>query len=314
MLEDFVILDKSQCNARTRTGVCRDSVVGGSNDLEMLMSSYIDGLIKVTFRRPLATLDVSNDLPILINKHMFVIAAIGTLDTGKNPSYHTVAVNTKFPLTSKHKPVTAVDFGRPHHHRNCSPSLWRQVISQPANIFNTIQGTQVAEAHTLFEVEPWKSAVIKAQNGHVFRVVIGPAGNSNQGYTSITGIESPGKAFWINDLLIPELHLIRGHNYTFLIETGNNASFREHYHPFYITDSREGGEYNQLKLGNLPGQRLYAGVRLRGGVADPSAGTGRYCELKVDRKVDIYTLASIEEFRKTLTLACEVSVRMLRGE
>ena len=276
------------------------------------MSSYIDGLIKVTFRRPLITLD-ANDLPVIINKHSFVIAAIGTLDTMKNPSYHTVAVNTKYHLT-KYKPANLLDFGRPHHYRNCNPSLWRQVISQPANIFNTIQGTQVAEAdiesQALYEIEPWKPAVIKGQNGHVFRVVIGPSGSSNQGYTSITGMESPGKAFWINDLLVPELHLIRGHNYTFLIETGNNASHKSHYHPFYITDSLEGGEINQFKPANLPGNRIYAGVNLKGGIVDPRPGTGRYCELVTGRNVESYTIGSIEEFRKTLTLSCEVRTKV----
>lgn len=202
--------------------MCRDTLLGGVNNLELLMSSYIDGLIKVTFRRPLRTTDLANDLPFVVNKRTFVVAAIGTLDTHRNPSYHTVAVNTKYHLT-KYKPVNVLDFGRPRSQRNCEPPLWQQVVSQPANIFNNVPGSQAAEAeaHTLYEIEPWKPAVIKAQNGHVFRVVLGPTGNSQQGYTSITGIESPGLAFWIDDLLIPEIHVTRGHNYTFIVEVGN---------------------------------------------------------------------------------------------
>ena len=167
---------------QSRTGVCPDTLLGGNNNLELIMSSFIDGLIKVTFRRSLVqTLDLSYDIPLQVNKHVFVVAAIGTLDTNLNPSYHTVAVNTKYHL-AKYKPVSALDFGRPQARRNCEPPLWQQVINQPVNAFN-IPGSQTAEAeaHTLFEIEPWKPAIIKATNGHVFRVVIGPTGNSLQG-------------------------------------------------------------------------------------------------------------------------------------
>lgn len=274
------------------------------------MSSYIDGLIKVTFRRPLRTLDLKHDLSLVVNKHTFVVAAIGTLDTFKLPSYHTVAVSTKYHLT-KYKPITSLDFGRPISHRNCEPPLWQQVVNQPANIFNNIPGSQAAEAeaHTLFEIEPWRPAVIKAHNGHVFRVVLGPTGSAQQGYTAITGIESPGLAYWVDDLLVPEIHVTRGHNYTFIVETGDNATDKSHYHPFYITDSREGGGGLRPELLNtVSGNRVYAGIDMRWGVADPRPGTGRYCELVDTKHMDSFSIHSIEEFRRTLTLDCKVCI------
>lgn len=334
MLDDYIILAKSQvrrcfglithpsllmahslqCNLQTRTGVCPDSLLGGSNNLELLMSSYIDGLIKVTFKRPLRTLDIAYDIPLVVNKHVYVLAAIGTLDAAKLPNYHTVAVSSKYHL-GKFKPVNSLDFGRPHSARNCAPPLWQQMVTQSVNAFNSFPGSQAAEAeaHSLFEIEPWKPAIIKAANNHVFRVVLGPTGNSMQGYTSITGIESPGIAYWVDDLLIPEIHVTRGFNYTFIVETGSNSSDKAHYHPFYITDSREGGGALRPELLNTPGNRIYAGVDTRWGMADPRPGTGRYCELAVNKQMERdlraegFAINSIAQFRKALTLNCEVS-------
>ncbi|KAH9416326.1 hypothetical protein DERP_000831 [Dermatophagoides pteronyssinus] len=300
VLEDFTVTGKTQCNLQTGIGVCPDTLVGGNNDLELLMSSYIDGLIKVTFRRSISVMrDHQNDLPFLIHDPNPIVAAIGTLDTHKNPSYHTVAVNTKY-HQSKYRPMTIVNFGRKNPKRNCYENLWDKVINEPANIFNTIANSQVSETEIIYELRPWKPAIIKTTNNHVFHVVIGPAGNAQQGYTSITGQESPGIAFWINDLLIPELHVVRGHDYTFLIETGDNRTDKKHYHPFYITDSREGGNPNNFSINH----HIYAGIRFHDGIADPQPGTGRYCELIESSRVDPAFIYSIEDYRKTLRLYC----------
>ncbi|KAH7636269.1 hypothetical protein HUG17_10239 [Dermatophagoides farinae] len=287
VLEDFTVTAKTQCNIQTGIGVCPDTVVGGNNNLELLMSSYIDGLIKVTFRRTISVMgDHQNDLPFLVHDPNPIVAAIGTLDTHKNPSYHTVAVNTKY-HQSKYRPMTVVNFG---------------LINEPANIFNTIANSQLSETEIIYELRPWKPAIIKTNNNHVFHVVIGPAGNAQQGYTSITGQESPGIAFWINDLLIPELHVVRGHDYTFLIETGDNRTDRKHYHPFYITDSREGGNPNNFSVNH----HIYAGVKFHDDIVDPKPGTGRYCELIESSRVDPSFIYSIEDYRKTLRLYCGV--------
>jgi hypothetical protein len=42
-------------------------------------------------------------------------------------------------------------------------------------------------------------------------------------------------------LLIPEINVVRGKTYTFVVEGGNNPETPANYHPFYITDDPIGG-------------------------------------------------------------------------
>ena len=41
--------------------------------------------------------------------------------------------------------------------------------------------------------------------------------------------------------MIPVLRLRRGVTYTFIVEAGNDPNDGPNYHPFYITDSEDGG-------------------------------------------------------------------------
>ena len=50
-----------------------------------------------------------------------------------------------------------------------------------------------------------------------------------------------GIAWYINGLLIPEIYVVRGKTYTFVVEGGQNPNSPAAYHPFYITDDPEGG-------------------------------------------------------------------------
>ena len=50
-----------------------------------------------------------------------------------------------------------------------------------------------------------------------------------------------GIAWYINDLLIPEITVQRGTTYTFNIFGGDDQAMSAQYHPFYITDDAEGG-------------------------------------------------------------------------
>jgi len=43
-----------------------------------------------------------------------------------------------------------------------------------------------------------------------------------------------GISWYINGLLIPEIHVVRGRTYTFVVEGGNNPDIPAKYHPFYI--------------------------------------------------------------------------------
>lgn len=76
------------------------------------------------------------------------------------------------------------------------------------------------------------------------------------------------------------------------------------YHPFYISDSDEGG-YGQKSQSKQSRQTVYAGVKFEeDGYPRPTAA-GRYCEwqhLTVDKSSEIETFA---EYKKTLKLECE---------
>lgn len=65
--------------------------------------------------------------------------------------------------------------------------------------------------------------------------------SGKRGYEAQTGSPSWGIAWYLNDVLIPELYVERGETYTFTVEGGDKSSNPARYHPFYITDSPEGG-------------------------------------------------------------------------
>ena len=56
-----------------------------------------------------------------------------------------------------------------------------------------------------------------------------------------TGRAGWGIAWYINSTLIPELVVQRGQTYTFIVYGGDDESNPAQYHPFYITDSVNGG-------------------------------------------------------------------------
>lgn len=112
----------------------------------------------------------------------------------------------------------------------------------------------------------------------VFYAQMGPTGGK-QGYPAITGkkIARPhstndnislkftrighvgwGISWYINGLLIPEINVIRGKTYTFVVEGGHDPDVPAQYHPFYITDDSVGGyehkteEEKAVNAFNLP--------------------------------------------------------------
>lgn len=100
---------------------------------------------------------------------------------------------------------------------------------------------------------------------------IGPTGGK-RGYTSLTGYPSWGIAWYLNDELIPELYVERGETYTFIVEGGNNEQQPARFHPFYITDSPDGG-IGQLSEDQIVREKFYAGVaRGKEGYLEPTAG------------------------------------------
>lgn len=74
----------------------------------------------------------------------------------------------------------------------------------------------------------------------VFYAQMGPTGGK-RGYPAITGHVGWGISWYINGLLIPEIYLVRGKTYTFVVEGGLDPDVPAKYHPFYITDDPIGG-------------------------------------------------------------------------
>lgn len=68
---------------------------------------------------------------------------------------------------------------------------------------------------------PWPTRII--DNETVFTAKIGPTGGK-RGYTPITGVPSWGIAWYINDLLIPEITVERGKTYEFYVEGGDDSA------------------------------------------------------------------------------------------
>jgi hypothetical protein len=253
----------------------------------MIMWTYNDGVLKVSYKRKLYTRDDVADEEIIVTNPMVVVGAIGPLNSKKEAAFH----NIEYTRASD-KPIKIL-FGRLQNERNCD------LLTNPSNAIPSAYST----------AEPWTPSVIYARNDQVFRVVIGPAGG-DRGYTPITGVQSWGIAYWIDDMLIPEIHVQRGDNYTFVVEAGNNPANQAKYHPLYITNNREGGGGQRSQELNTPNHMVYAGVDFSNNRADPTPGAGRYCELRIEGIDMANVSSSIEEYRKTLKLVCEVCLNI----
>ena len=132
-------------------------------------------------------------------------------------------------------------------------------------------GSELSCSTTMTGCPGWTGLSISAPEPIVFRVTIGLSGGI-RGYQSITGnvlirhvnvicivhtnvltylmvkynfclsgLSGWGIAYYINDTLVPVLKLRRNVTYIFIVEAGNDPNDGPNYHPFYITDSEDGG-------------------------------------------------------------------------
>ncbi|KAI5706345.1 hypothetical protein M8J75_007174 [Diaphorina citri] len=268
--DDYYMSATSQCDGAN--GVCPDERIGGKNDVILVSGERRNGITTVTYKRPLQTNEPVNDRPIPLDRETSVIAAIGPLNSRKEANAHAIPDKTVEDIK--------IDFSSTNDH-SCVVSL-----------------TDVPEDPSL---EPWTPAVITHET--MFTARIGPTGGK-RGYTPITGHPSWGIAWYINDMLIPEIYVERGQTYTFVVEGGNEPAQPARYHPFYITDSSEGG-YGQKSETEQRQQRVFAGVNFDSeGYPFPSAA-GRYCEWvhkTIDRSSET---ASFEDYFLTLRLDCQ---------
>ena len=136
-------------------------------------------------------------------------------------------------------------------------------------------------------------------------IQLGPA-TPRQGNQGIGAPE--GTALYVNGLLTPELTLVRGQEYTFVIETGLGTDARQVFHPFYITDDSIGGRQTKTEA-EARREKVYAGVTLdRSGSIVPSA-MGKLCRWSSPRAPMTY--ASFKDFHQSLVLKCEEEPSMM---
>ncbi|XP_041762003.1 protein Skeletor, isoforms B/C isoform X2 [Anopheles merus] len=270
--EDYYMSSLAQCDGKL--GVCPDERIGGKNDVEILSGDRSHGVTKIKYRRLLQTNEAVNDRAYPLDRQISVIAAIGPLNSRDEANAHS---HTGTEVTVDD---VQIDFASKNDH-TCTDAL---------DSFREEDGP-----------EPWPSRTILGEKTITAR--IGPTGGK-RGYTPITGHPSWGIAWYMNDLLIPEIYVERGQTYTFIVEGGDETTQPAKYHPLYITSSNEGG-YGQLTEAQKRRETVYAGVEYDAdGYAYPTAA-GRYCEWKhktIDRSAEI---ATFDEYKKTLQLSCD---------
>ncbi|KAK6622254.1 hypothetical protein RUM44_002061 [Polyplax serrata] len=268
--EDYYMSATSQCDGRN--GVCPDTRIGGRNDIVLASGEKKNGVTTIVYRRLLQTNEPINDRPIPRDREVNVIAAIGPLNSRKEANAHGIPDKTTDDIR--------IDFSSRFDH-TCATSLYN-----------------VKEEEA---IKPWPPNVIIGEK--VFSVRIGPTGGK-RGYTPITGHPSWGIAWWLNDQLIPEIYVERGQTYTFVVEGGNDRTNPARYHPFYITDSKEGG-FGQKREDQQRRQRVFAGVSYDAeGYPYPTAA-GRYCEWGHKTVDQSATIPTFQEYLKTLRLMCD---------
>ncbi|XP_052749030.1 protein Skeletor, isoforms B/C [Galleria mellonella] len=275
---DYSISHLAQCDG-TR-GVCPDSRVGGSDDVTLVSGNQNGGVTTITYRRPLAAKESSRDKEIFTSRSQSVIAAFGPLNSRYEANAHSFMDTTRTDVQ--------LDFGTQND--------------------NTCIGLAELDAGG---PEPWPTRIISGAVNLTAR--IGPAGGL-RGYTPLTdnditkgfmpyGHPSWGIAWYINDQLIPEVYVERGKTYTFYVEGGDDRTNPAKYHPFYISDSSEGG-FGQKKEEDQRKQRVFAGVAYDNeGYPYPTA-VGRYCEWTHKTTDQAAVSETFEDYMKTLQLEC----------
>ncbi|KAH7972910.1 hypothetical protein HPB52_018662 [Rhipicephalus sanguineus] len=264
---DYNISDRFPCSnvlGRYR-GVCPDLKVEGKESYQILTFTRKDGLTSFVYRRTLLNPDDDGDQIFNPDGNTYLVWAIGKYNEQKEPSFHHT-----FPRGD-----LKINFGRKDAADNCFEFTTGQNRKKP---------------------DPWPLFRIRDKAVDTFVARIGPAGLW-KGYVGITGRSSPGESWYMNGVLVPEIHVQRGHSYTFRVEGGNNPHNARYYHPLYITDSPR----------KRQGVKIYAGIQFdRRGRPQPSAA-GRLCawlyNTSEPRQADEY--ASFPKFRNTLRLQCD---------
>ncbi|XP_041985351.1 protein Skeletor, isoforms B/C isoform X2 [Aricia agestis] len=307
--EDYYLEGKGQCAGGR--GSCPDNnIKDNSNSIRLLNAALVNGYSIVTYQRSLKAAD-HLDLPVLTNASQPVVWAVGPLNSKNEVSYHHhFTKGDKF-----------IEFGRPPLW-NC-PMPEGEDSPQPPQPPQTPQQSQKQQQHhtentsvikpnpvpqprPVPRARPWDIPAIQCHEPEdgVFYAQLGPTGGK-QGYSAITGHVGWGISWYINGLLIPEIYVVRGRQYTFVAEGGSNPDVPAQYHPFYITDDPVGG-YQHKTDEEKKSITIFAGVRrTRSGEVVPT-GVGRSCNWTPDKEgPDADEYPSFGAYQRSLTLVCD---------
>ncbi|XP_011297024.1 protein Skeletor, isoforms B/C isoform X1 [Fopius arisanus] len=300
---DYFLDAKSQCSGGR--GNCPDTrIQENTNSVRLLNAAMVNGYSIVTYQRPLGASD-ELDRQIRTNGSQAIIWAIGPLNERNEVSYHSHYLKTD----------RFIEFGRPPSW-NCPMPEMDQSHTPHEDIPNKGSNKQELVVTTRRPSRPpatpapaattdaWEIPPIQCNepDDGVFYAQLGPTGGKH-GYPAITGHVGWGISWYINGLLIPEINVIRGKTYTFVVEGGDDPETPAVYHPFYITDDPIGG-YAHKTPEEKSQVKIFAGVRRQRGTVVPT-GYGRLCRWVHDEnspEADEYT--SFGAFQRTLSLKC----------
>lgn len=271
--QDYFLDAKSQCSGNR--GSCPDTrLKDNTNSIRLLNAAIVNDYSIVTYQRPLKAAD-AYDLSIYTNQTQAIVWAIGPLNQRFEVSYHSQFLkknkvidfgrqpfwNCPIP-DSETKPLISEAAGTEDKKRVVVPPPLQQAAKPvpqqnnkkpPITSAPTRRVTQQQQQTTRAMATPkpvsvsqkrdaWEIPPIQCNEPEdgVFYAQMGPTGGK-RGYPAITGHVGWGISWYINGLLIPEVNVVRGKTYTFVVEGGNNVDQPANYHPFYITDDPVGG-------------------------------------------------------------------------
>jgi len=237
---DLYMSGRAQCS--NGEGVCPDGEFQFSNDVSSVSGESDFGVTRIAYSRPISPSDagvetgagVSVDRNINLDDETFIIWAIGPINAETGfPSFH----------RSFLREAITFNFGR-EVQDNCEPLVTlgdKDMTDEPV-------------------VGPFERPLIEDTMDLFAR--IGVSGG-DRGYSGITGRLGWGIAWYVNDLLVPEIVMKRGTTYRFHVNGGDNPdpAAAAEFHPLYLTDSIAGG-YAQLSEAERQEETIFAGIEV----------------------------------------------------
>ncbi|KAI6661503.1 hypothetical protein LOD99_13376 [Oopsacas minuta] len=283
---DYDLTIRSQCalSGGSYNGACPDTVLtGGANNYINTQVESINALTTFTTTRAVTTTD-SHDRDFTPGTPQYIIWARG--GTFSSP--------TSERWVLRHATSERISVSSPIQIDYDSTSTCPQPLECPMS---------TPAPATPWEIPP---LCINSMNSEI-QASIGNTGGS-QGYKAITGKDGWGIAWYLNDILIPEVYVLRGTTVTFHVNGGNDPADSARYHPLYITNSNEGG-ISALALAELTiTETVLAGLgynEVSETVSDLSVGP--YCEW-TETQGNGDNFNTFEEYKNTLVYSCGSSV------